>query len=130
MFFIDYFTMLHTKHLFKTARKHVFLGLTRFLSFSPWQRCVVTVTNDNSARRLDRPVCLLCHLAGDNAITRDKPNDNSSVFKMKPKVDSRSQFLVPSFFLWRILHKNPLNKSPKTAIAHCVLLDSNLLSSI
>ena len=33
-------------------RKHVFLGLTRFLSFSPLQRCMVRVTNNNSARRL------------------------------------------------------------------------------
>ena len=32
--------------------KHVFLGLTRFLSLSPLQRCMVRVTNDNSAWRL------------------------------------------------------------------------------
>ena len=32
--------------------KHVFLELTRFLSFSPLQRCMITVTNDNSAWRL------------------------------------------------------------------------------
>ena len=40
--------MLHIKQL----KKHIFLGLTRFLSFSPLQRCIVRVTNGNSARRL------------------------------------------------------------------------------
>ena len=48
---IDYFTMLHMKQL-NRKNKHVLLGLTRFLSFSPLQRSIVRVTNDNSAGRL------------------------------------------------------------------------------
>ena len=47
---MDYFTMLVMKQ--SNSKKHVFLGLTRFLSFSPMQRCMVRVTNDNYARRL------------------------------------------------------------------------------
>ena len=42
--------MLHIKQL--NRKKTHFFGLTRFLSFSPLQRCMVRVTNDNSAGRL------------------------------------------------------------------------------
>ena len=38
------------------------------LSYSPLPRCMVRVTNGNSARRFDRQVCLPCHLAGDNDV--------------------------------------------------------------
>ena len=34
-----------------SRKKTRFLGLTRFLSFSPLQRCMVRVKNDNSAGR-------------------------------------------------------------------------------
>ena len=45
-------TTYYVKH--ETVRKHVFLGLTRFLSFSPFQRCMVRSMNDNSVRRLSK----------------------------------------------------------------------------
>ena len=69
--------------------KHFFLGLTRFLSFSPLQKCMMRVTNDNSTRRL-QTYLNLTHSFLPPSLLNPLPNNKSLDWsKLKAFVDDK-----------------------------------------